>query len=420
MPRAAALRTLVVGLAAVIAGFGSYVLLIFVSQGTSTADYADFAVFWSLTVTVGLGFFYPVEQETARSIAGVSDGRGGLVRFVFLCAFVIAVATGLVALLLLTPAAGGYLGSGGLVLALVLSFFGYAVQFPVRGMMSGSRRTTSYSAIIALEGALRVVLPAIILAAGIAGSFSFALVVPVAAAVSVLPAVLSRDRSWLAFDRIRTGLYAGRLARLIVAALSIQLILNSGTLIARFVGGESGAALTGQILVCITIARIPVFGYQVLQILYLPRLAREWQLHQLSAARRTVLVAVGVSVAAGVAIVVGMVLLGPWVIGLLFGADRVLSEGGIALVSLGVAVFLIALIMSDGTLAMGRHTVVIRSWVIAAAAAVAPVLVIADPLLRVTSPLIVGSSVALIQLGASMVQAMKSERDVTSRDAVTS
>ncbi|CAN5126525.1 hypothetical protein BH09ACT6_BH09ACT6_24430 [soil metagenome] len=414
LPRAAALRTLAVGLAAVIAGFGSYVLLIFVSHGTSTADYADFAVFWSLTVTVGLGFFYPVEQETARSIAGATPGRGGMVRFVFSCAFALAVVTGMASLLLLTSGGTAYVGSSALVLALALSFFGYAVQFPVRGMMSGSHRTGAYSTVIALEGVLRIVLPALVLGAGIANAFSFALVVPIAAASSVLPAVLARDRSWLTFDRVLRLPYVGRLGRLIVAALSIQLILNSGTLIAKLVGGEGGAALTGQVLVCLSIARIPVFGYQVLQILYLPRLAAQWKAHDSVGARRTVAVAVGAALATGVVVIIGMLLLGPFVIGLLFGPDLVLSTGGIALVSLGVALFLVALVASDGTLAMGRHTIVIRSWVIAAAVSLVPALVVSDPLLRVASPLIVGSSVALIQLGASLVRAIRSERATAS------
>ncbi|MEA9984428.1 hypothetical protein [Subtercola sp. RTI3] len=422
--RATLARTAIVALAAVVAGIGSYVLLIFVSHGTSTSEYANFAVFWSLTVTIGLGFFYPVEQESARSIAGTQPGarpggRGGMARFVLLCGAALALVTSLAALLLFTPGGAAYIGSPALVVALILSFVGYAVQFPVRGMMSGSHRTTTYSAIIAVEGMLRILLPALILFAGFSGAFSFALVVPVAAAVSILPALLGRDRSWWGFSALSPRLFAGHLARLIVAALSIQLILNSGTLVAKVVGGTGSEALTGQILVCLSIARIPVFVYQVLQILYLPRLAGQWKARDLHGARRTLLAAIGAAAAVGLVIVAGMSVLGPFVIGLLFGADRVLSVGGIVLVSVGVGVFLTALVASDGSLALGRHSVVIRSWAIAAVAAAATVVVVGDPLLRVTCPLIIGSSIALIQLVAGLARTIRA-RSTTAREASTS
>ncbi|MDF2444170.1 MAG: hypothetical protein JWR01_2373 [Subtercola sp.] len=407
--RAALTRTAIVGLAAVMSGIGSYVLLVLL-RDASDAEYANFAVFWSMTVTIGLGFFYPVEQETSRSIAGATHGRrGGMVRLVFLVGGGVAVFTSLAALALFSPAGQSYIGSPWLVLALIASFFAYAVQFPARGLLSGSHLTTRYSAIIAVEGVLRVGLPVLLVALGMAGAVSFAFVVPIATLVSVLPAFVRRRHSWKGLDRLPVGQFLGRLARLIGAALSIQLILNSGPLIAKLVGGTDAIALTGEILVCLSIARIPVFAYQVLQILYLPRVASAWRNGDTRQASRTVLVAVGVAVAAAVVLVLGMLLLGPFILNLFF-AGKVLSPLGIILVSGGVGIFLVALVVSDGSLALGRHTLVIRSWVIGAVAAVVPVLLLSDPLLRVTSPLIVGSFVAAVQLGIGLARTVKTSR----------
>jgi hypothetical protein len=188
------------------------------------------------------------------------------------------------------------------------------------------------------------------------------------------------------------------IGRLIVAAFSIQLLLNSGTLLARGFADGDDAALAGQILACLSIARIPVFAYQVLQILYLPRLASQWKTGAFDAVRTTLFVAGSAAIAVGAAVVGGMVLLGGWVTALLFGPDLVLSTAGIALVSSGVAIFIVALVMSDGAVALGSHTLVVRSWVVALLCAV-PVAVVADDLLlRVTLPFIVGSLAALVQL----------------------
>ncbi|PPF82460.1 hypothetical protein C5B96_09180 [Subtercola sp. Z020] len=407
--RAAIVRTGIVGLAAVMSGIGSYVLLVLL-RDASDAEYANFAVFWSMTVTIGLGFFYPLEQETSRSIAGAShSARGGMMRLVFLAGGGVAVVTSLAALALFTPPGQAYIGSPALVVALIASFIAYAVQFPARGLLSGSHLTTRYSAIIALEGVLRVGLPVLIVALGLAGAVSFAFVVPVATLVSVLPAFVGRRESWRGIDRLPVGRFLGQLARLIGAALSIQLILNSGPLIAKVVGGEDAIALTGEILVCLSIARIPVFAYQVMQILYLPRVASAWRAGDTRAAGRTVVTAVGIACAGALVLVLGMLVLGPFVLNLFF-AGKVLSSFGILLVSAGVGLFLIALVVSDGSVALGRHTLVIRSWVIGAVAAVVPVLLLDDPLLRVTGPLIVGSFVAAVQLGIGLARTLRASR----------
>jgi O-antigen/teichoic acid export membrane protein len=375
------------------------VLLIVVSKHTDTLGYSDFAVFWSLTVTIGLGFFYPIEQETAREVSGrAASTASGFAKFVISAAAVVALVTSALALSLFTPAGLDFIGMPGLIVALIASFAAYAVQFPIRGMLSGAGRTTSYSSVIAVEGLLRVVLPVGLALLGFTSPVLFAFVVAAAAALAVVPALLQRDRGWLSHARVPARTFASRAGRLIVAAFSIQLLLNSGTLLARGFADGDDAALAGQILACLSIARIPVFAYQVLQILYLPRLASQWKTGAFEAVRTTLLVAAIAAVAVGTAVVGGMVLLGGWVTALLFGPDLVLSTAGIALVSSGVAIFIVALVMSDGAVALGSHTLVVRSWVVALICAV-PVAVLADDLLlRVTAPFIVGSLAALLQL----------------------
>ncbi|TFD39214.1 hypothetical protein E3T40_01710 [Cryobacterium sp. TMT1-19] len=399
MTFSAVARTAIIAAAALLSGLGSYVLLIVVAQNTSTADYADFAVFWSLTVVVGLGVFYPLEQETARESAGLPiEPKGGFARIVLAASAGCALLLGVLSLVFLSPSGVDYLGSPLLVLALIVSLVGYAVQFPVRGFLSGAGRTSSYSAVVALEGLLRVVLPVLLVLAGWTGSFWFACVVGVAAGLSAVPRLLGRDRGWLRRDRPRTGLFLARFGRLIVAALSIQVLLNSGVLVAKALSGPGDAALAAQILTAISVARIPIFGYQVLQILYIPRLSTQWKGGRFKDARSTVLFAVAAAAVIGVVIVVGMLVLGPWATALLFGPKLVLSSGGILLVSVGVALFLVALVASDGALAIGRHSLVLRSWLVALAAVIPIVILVDGTLLRSTLPLLLGASCAALQL----------------------
>lgn len=404
--RSAAWRSGIVGSAALVSGIGSYVLLIVVAQNATSVQYADFAVFWALSVTVGLGFYYPLEQETAREVAGSPRSlRGSMVQFILSVALGLTAITALGSLLLITPAGEQYIGNTALVFGLVVTFAAYAIQFPVRGMLSGSSRTTGYSSVVAVEGILRVLLPLLLVVVGLTSTFAFSLVVAVAAAASVFPVLAARDRTWLSHGHADRGVFISRVARLIVAAFAIQFLLNSGTLLSRLFVEGADAALAGQILACLSIARIPVFAYQVLQIFYLPLLARQWKANDGAAVRRILTIALIAAAAVGAAIVGGMSIMGGWVTGLLFGADLVPSPLAIVLISFGVALFMVALVASDGAIAIGRHTLVVRSWIIAVAVAAVPAVMIPDTLLRVTAPLIVGALAAFVQLGAGILRA---------------
>ncbi|TAJ49304.1 MAG: hypothetical protein EPO52_03250 [Herbiconiux sp.] len=305
--------------------------------------------------------------------------------------------------MLFTPLGLAFIGLPGLVIALIASFIAYAVQFPLRGLLSGSGLTTTYSGVIATEGLLRIVLPLALALLGVTNPVVFAFVVAVAAAVAVVPALLGSDRSWLVHTAPRRRVFASQAGRLIVAALSIQLLLNSSTLLAKAVAEGSDGVLAGQILTCLSIARIPIFVYQVAQILYLPRLAGEWTKGELRSVRRTLAIALAAAVVVGVLITGGMATLGPWITSLLFGPDLVLSLQGTVLVSAGVAFFMVAVVASDGAVALGAHTLVLRSWVVAVLCAIPVALFAGDLLLRVTGPFIVGALAAFLQLIAGVV-----------------
>ena len=183
-------------------------------------------------------------------------------------------------------------------------------------------------------------------------------------------------------------MFSGRFLRLVVAALAVQLLLNSAILIAKATAPEH-PALAGQLLACITLARIPVFAYQVMQVLYLPRMARAHAEGRRDAARRTLLTAGVLASFGGILTVVVMGLGGGVLTAVLFGPDLVLETAPRIAIAVGVAVFLVALVLSDGALAIGRHRLVVRSWVTSVGLAAVVVAVSPDVQTAVTLPLIV-------------------------------
>jgi O-antigen/teichoic acid export membrane protein len=398
---------LTVAASAVVSGIGSYVLLIVVAKNVSATAYAEFAVFWSIAVTVGLGAYYPVEQETARDFAGRERRPGGRLRRVAFgfAAILTAVLVAAAVVLLAFPAAVSFVGSAGLLLALGVAFLGYTAQFPARGILSGARITDGYASIVSLEGVLRIALPLGVALLGFTDPAVFALTVGVAAALSAGPAALRRFRVDGSPDARMTA-FSSRALRLIVAALAIQLLLNSGVLIARSLDGAE-PALAGQILTSLSIARIPVFAYQALQVLYMPRLAAAWKAGDHGAARRTILFVAGAIVLVGVVAVLGMFWLGPWAIGLFFTPELVLATGPLVLLTAGVSVFLLAQALSDAALACGGHTVLVSTWIGAAIVAGVSVALIPDPALRAVAPLLIGSAVAVASFSVFLVTRLR-------------
>ncbi len=393
--RSGALSTSAVAVSALVAGVGSYILLILVAKNVSATGYADFAAFWTIAVTIGLGVYFPMEQETARDYSGRPPATAtGLRRASF--GFAGVVTTGLIVasvVVAFIPAAVGFIGSPALLGALGIAFLGYLVQFPTRGLLSGARRTRSYAATIGTEGVLRILLPAVVALTGSDDPAAYALTVGIAAAVSVVPALLSRDRSWLRSPDGSLPAFASRTSRLIAAALTIQLLLNSGVLIARSFDAAD-PALAGQILTCLSIARIPVFAYQAAQVLYMPRVAAAWKAGELAHARRVVGIACTIVLGVGLVAIVGMAVLGHWVIGLFFSPDLVLPAGPLIVLTAGVSLFLLAQVLSDATLASGGHSLLLSGWLAGLAAAVLTLALVPDPVYRAVLPLGVGSLVS--------------------------
>ena len=159
-------------------------------------------------------------------------------------------------LLLLTPAGMEYIGSAIIVGMLVVVVCASAVQFPVRGFLSGGGHQIRYSLIVGTEGVLRILLPVAAVVLGMTEIIDFALAIALATVLWVVPAFIGGGH-WMRKPAMSFGRFSSHVLRLILAALSIQLLLNSPVLIARAVPDADAGAFAGQVLAALSIARIP-------------------------------------------------------------------------------------------------------------------------------------------------------------------
>jgi O-antigen/teichoic acid export membrane protein len=89
---------------------------------------------------------------------------------------------------------------------------------------------------------------------------------------------------------------------------------------------------------------------------------------------------------------VGIVLLGPWLLRVAFGADFTLSGGVLALMGVSVGLFLTAVVLGQGVLALGDHRWLSAGWLLGLVGLAAGVGLASDPILRATLGLLVGSA----------------------------
>jgi O-antigen/teichoic acid export membrane protein len=181
---------------------------------------------------------------------------------------------------------------------------------------------------------------------------------------------------------------------LITGAVALQTLLYGGVVVARILAPGSDDATAGQLLAAITVTRIPVFLFQSMEALVVPRiaeLAARGDRPGLLLLVRRLLALVGTLAVLAAA---GSALVGPQVVSLMFGSDYAVTHGTMALLGLGTGVFMLAVAASDVTVSLRGHRQVAIGWTVGLAAAVVAVLVLPDLVLQVTVPLIVGSAVA--------------------------
>jgi O-antigen/teichoic acid export membrane protein len=337
-------------------------------------QYASISLLWSvLFVTVSV-IYRPVEQLLSRTIAdrrarGFAAGHPMRTPLLIQAGFALAFAV--VALALRGPIQDGLFdGSAALYWILFVAVLAYAASYFARGWLAGHQWFGLYGGLVFLEATSRLMF-ALAVAVGIAeGQTAVALGMAAAPFVSLVVVPLAFARHPRAGVR-RTEddeLSVARGGRFAVAVLAIMLaeqtLLNGAVLTTDLTASD--AAVAGFVFNVLLIARAPLQLFQAVQGSLLPHLAgleaRAGRAEARHAVRITVLAIAGFALA----VAVGLVAIGPWVMDVLFDDAATYGRWGLALVALGMGFHLMAGTLNQAALARDEAGAAAAAWLVAA------------------------------------------------------
>ncbi|MFI6263611.1 polysaccharide biosynthesis protein [Micromonospora sp. NPDC051006] len=401
--------TIAVGAGLGLLGLASYVHLAVAGHSLDKADYSSLSVLWSIVFTLGIGVFMPVEQEVARIVAarhsqGLPPGpvlaRGA------------ALAAGVLALMVLVVVAGYrvltdrfFAGDGDMVLVLIGALAAMAVAYTTRGVLSGLQLFPWYGGQLGVDGGLRIVMVALLGLAGVTSPLWYGLVLviaPLAGVLLTLPPVL---RAIGGGAPVAWGLLLRGLGLLTISSLLSQVVVNVGVINVRLLD-PSDVETAGALLSALVLVRIPLFVFASLQASLLPGLATSATNGDQAAFHSLLRKALGVVTALGLLGALGAVLLGPWLVGMLFDAPDVLGHGDFAWLAVATLAYLWAMVLGQALLALNRHRAQAAAWTVGVAALAVATLAPLSVALRVelgytVGSVVVAATMALLLRGAT-------------------
>jgi O-antigen/teichoic acid export membrane protein len=383
---------------------GGYGFLTVAARSLPPDQFSAVATLWSLVWALGPGLFGPVEAETTRVVAE-RRARGEPVGPALARVLAVGGLLGVFVLGLLAAGSGVLTravlgGQAAFVPALAVTLAAMACLHVTRGVLAGSRRYRVYGAQLALEGLMRLVGAAAVVAwAG--GATSFAAVMaaaPLAALVLTLP-LLSR------YERVRprTGPWrevGAGMGWLVVAGVMSQTLANAGPVVLPLIERED-PTLAGRFLAAFLLVRAPLLLTGPLQATVLPHLVQSWARGEAQGFRRSLRAALLVVGGLGCLGLLGLSVVGPWLLVTFFGPAYDVGRVPLVLLGLSSVVFLLAGLLQSAVLAVGRHRRVAVAWSVGGAVFAGCCLLPLEPLRRMETAYLASSCiVGLLLLGA--------------------
>jgi O-antigen/teichoic acid export membrane protein len=351
------------GLGVLGAGFAAQLAI--AGHTLSTAGMAAMSVLWTLVFWAGLGVFLPVEQELTRLVAARRVTGEGITPVV---ARGMVLAGGVLLLTLTGVAAAAgpvttrlFGGDAAMTAALAAALTALAVTAVSRGVLAGLGHFGAYGGQLATDGGLRIVAACVLGAAGVRSPAAFGLTLAgpslVSAAVTLGPVLRGLGPgpavTWRALCR--------GLGLLIATMLVAQLVVNVAVISVRLLD-PGDPAVTGALLAAMVVARLPLFAFTSLQVSLLPGLSGSAAAGDLSRFRQLIARGCAIVTVLGIGAGLPAVLLGPWLIRVVFAARPVLGHADFAWLAAGTLCYLIALVLGQSALALARHRDLLAAW----------------------------------------------------------
>lgn len=368
--------TALVGAGTAVLGLASYIQLAAAGRSLTSDRMAGVSVLWTLVFSVGLGLFFPIEQEVTRLVAArlvAGQGTAPVLRRAAITSLSLLTLVCGPVLVFAHPIAGRLFdGNVSLVGALCAAFGALSVAHVTRGMLAGSGRFAVYGGQLALDGVLRVVFSLVLAVAGVRSALPFAAVLTVPTLLSVAatsPWVLRGARPWrgrpvMPWRRLTAGLLA-----LVPTTLLAQLMVNISVISVKLLAPQDTAFITA-LLSAVVLARVPLFVFGSLQASLLRGLSAAVAAGDRHAYRQLLLRTVKVTGLLGGSGGAAAVLLGPWLVPRLFGSPDLLGWSDFAWLSAGTLVYMLATVLGQALQTTGGHRQQLLAWAVGTAALV--------------------------------------------------
>ncbi len=394
-----------VGLGLAVLGVTGYVVLGLASHSLAKADYSAFSVLWTIVFAVGPGLFFPLEQELSRAVSarterGEAPGRV-VAKVAALAAAFLAVLLGALAVSWDFVTTELFGGNAAVTLALVLNVGALALAHLSRGVLAGTGQFGRYGAQLGLDGLLRSALVVALVLGGAGSPASFGIAIAVAQVVAVLVTGLPAVRL-SAGPSVRWSTVSSGLGLLLAATLFAQILVNVGPAIAQLL--STNPALAGELLSAAVLARIPVFVYASLQASLLPSLSRAVAAGDVDRFRGFLRRGLAAVVGLGLLGVAGCALLGPWLVRVFFDGVGLVGRADLALLAAGTAVYLVAMVLGQALVALGRTGSQALAWTVGFVVLAVVTVLPLDVLARVEFGYLLGSAAVAVVAAWSLAR----------------
>ncbi|MFF9166576.1 MULTISPECIES: hypothetical protein [unclassified Streptomyces] len=362
--------TAFVGAGTAVLGVASYVHLAAAGHTLAVDAMASFSVLWTVVFSIGLGLFFPVEQEITRIVAARVVHGDGVLPVLRRGA---ALSASLLALVLVPLVAfAGWIadlffhGDTSLVYSLAGAFAALAVAYVTRGILAGLGRFQAYGMQLGLDGVLRIVLSGALAVAGVTSPFAFAAVLTVAPLLAVLATLKPVFQGAKPGSQAHWRELIEHLGLLVGSTLLAQLLVNIAVISTKVISTDDDA-LVAALLSALVLARVPLFVFGAFQVSLLAGLSSAAAEGDTQGYRRLLLRAASITAGLGVAGGLGAVALGPAMLPTVFGAPDVLGATDFAWLSAGTTLYMLAMVLGQALLTSNGARLQLLSWVLGTA-----------------------------------------------------
>ncbi len=359
--------TIPVGAGLLVAGVSAYAFQIIAFRVLGSQPYAALNGLWVTAFVLAPGLFLPLEQEVARALAhrkAIGQGGRPLILRALVLGLVLIIGVVVLVLVFRQPIETRLLrSSDGLFLALIVVLVGFAIESLTRGTLSGNGRFGRYGLLVGVDGFVRPALAGLIVLVGYETLGWFGAMFAIAPYLASIAGLIGVKGIAEPGPPAPMSELSRAIVWLLVGSTFAQALGYSAYIGASILATPAQDAELGAFIAGLFIARIPLLLFQAVQAALLPKLAGllgRGLVHDFRVGLMRLVAAVVLLSVVGV--VVALVA-GPKIGQTLFGANFTISGPGLAALTAGCCLIVIALTMAQALIALQRYAITAFAWV---------------------------------------------------------